>query len=66
MNKLSFSVKQSDRGQASNWMPERSQPNIMEVRLDATQESNWESQQQGAKQLEALTHTADAYAATSL
>jgi hypothetical protein len=34
MNKLPFSVKRREWGQASSWVPERSQPNVMETRLN--------------------------------
>jgi hypothetical protein len=39
--------------------------NVAETRLDAAEESNWGSRQRGVKRLDALTHTAIAYAATS-
>jgi hypothetical protein len=39
---------------------------VVETRPDTTQESNQRSQQQSAKQFDAITHTAGAYAATSL
>jgi hypothetical protein len=39
---------------------------IAEIRLDTAEGSNWGSRQRGAKRLDALTHTAIAYAATSL
>jgi hypothetical protein len=34
MNKLPCSIKRRDREQASNWMPERSRLNVVEMRLD--------------------------------
>jgi hypothetical protein len=40
--------------------------NVVEMRLDTTQGSNQGSRQRGMKRLGALTHTAIAYAATSL
>jgi hypothetical protein len=34
VNKLPCGVKRRDRGQASNWVPERSRPNVVETWLD--------------------------------
>jgi hypothetical protein len=34
MNKLPYGVKQREWGQASNWVPDRSRPNVVETRLD--------------------------------
>jgi hypothetical protein len=66
VNKLPCSVNGGTGGQASNWVLERSQPNVAETRLDAAEGSNRGSQQRGVKRLDALTHIAIAYAATSL
>jgi hypothetical protein len=65
VNKLPCGVKWRDRGQASNWVPKRSRPNVAETRLDAAEGSNRGSRRRGVKRLDALTHTAIAYAATS-
>jgi hypothetical protein len=44
VDKLPCGVKQGTGGQASNWVPERSRPNVAETRLDAAEGSNRESQ----------------------
>jgi hypothetical protein len=43
MNKLPFSIKQRDKRQASNWVFERSQPNIIETRLDTDNKEQLET-----------------------
>jgi hypothetical protein len=55
VNKLPCGVKWRDRGQASNWVPERSRPNVVEMGSTQTRGSNRESRQGGVEWLEALT-----------